>query len=190
MVERRGVERTGAWGTKVDGVIFPGGRHLGDALAPLVSALATLHWAVDVQCGAWNITAEPEFERIDRELDRLALDVPELHGSSTALYRAGILPRFLQYLNADEWAYYVGFAGSAEEAASACARHSGWDEFWRDPPAAAKLLVVCACTGCGNHPGGTWAVLSREAAWLQCLRDAFACRPFSSAAGLGGLDRL
>jgi hypothetical protein len=56
----------------MDGVFFAGESDFASALAPLHEELASLHWAIDVQCGPWAISDKPDFETLDAGLGELA----------------------------------------------------------------------------------------------------------------------
>jgi hypothetical protein len=164
----------------VQGIRFHGGDSVRAALAPILDHLASLYWIIDLQGGVWSRGNRPEYETINEEIGRYRV--------GPSLYRPGVLPRFIDHLNVDEWSYYYGLAGEFETAI-ACAggfsRHS--TDFLERPPSHVVLGVICVCPGCHNHPGGDWAVFSKEAPMLAALTSG---RPHRAIDSLGCTKHL
>ena len=141
-----------------------------EVFAPLLDQFSSLYWLLDLVAGPFSYSDRDwdEQQRIDRHLDSLCVEKPELEKVPAALYGPGVLPQFAHLLWEDEWGYYVALSGTEKAAVD-----SATSIPTITPPSDAasfRSLVLESEAYLIQVEYGHWHVFSRQSQWLDILR--------------------
>lgn len=101
----------------MQGLLFASDQTFAELLDVLQDELSRLYWLLDLQSGPFDVYGQEDYAELDRELDRLYIDVPRFETSSNSLWRPGIFPEFAPLLYEDAHSYLVGFSANEDTAA-------------------------------------------------------------------------
>ncbi len=155
----------------------PNAHKFKEVFGSVLADLDRYYWHIDTQSGPFGITDKPNFRKLDAEIDRYRVPVPEFRDTSTSLWRPGVL-RFADLLVIDEWAMLIGILGDESAAVAAAVEI---DKVQRYSPQFFDLIqkrADCAVL----HIDGWWEVYSANSHLMDRISKLQGVGPTDSGA--------